>query len=107
MPAELKEWETGGVGRFDEYDLVDHPSRNIASARDGDQDGHADLDAEIRKLEDGIDASDNGDDEAQKEAKGDLGSESSSSKVGLSHKAKSDSGSRPGSRPASRGPGGK
>lgn len=23
LPAELKEWETGGVGRFEEYSLVD------------------------------------------------------------------------------------
>lgn len=26
MPAELREWETGGVGRFDEYDLLDRES---------------------------------------------------------------------------------
>lgn len=27
MPAELKEWESGGVGRFEEYDLVDREYR--------------------------------------------------------------------------------
>ncbi|CED84472.1 Phosphatidic acid phosphatase type 2/haloperoxidase [Phaffia rhodozyma] len=49
LPAELREWETGGVGRFDEYSLVN----NLRDAPSSPSGSHRSLDDEIRKLEEG------------------------------------------------------